>query len=177
MWVSVHAGMNYYLSLPTWVNTHLCFTNYLRWILWLSICLDKGLSIWWCEVIKSYSNLMTYVYDQDPRPLNRSYGFLCSFITQVVHCFQYYIYRNPTCSTSYLLSQSILLLYTEHISYHILCAVIEILWQFFNFCHQAIPMLLSQQCGNDWFIARNIPSEDANANLTKISCTRIKVVL
>lgn len=135
--------------------------------------------IWWCEVItgKSYSNLMNCVYDQDPRPLNRSYGFLCSFITHIVHCFQYYIYRNPTCSTSYLLSQSILLLYMEHISYHILCAVIEILWQFFNFCHQAIPMLLSQQCGNDLFIARNIPSEDANANLTKISCTRIKVVL
>lgn len=143
MWVSVHPGMNYYLSLLTWVNTHLCFTDYLRWILWLSICLDKGLSIWWCEVIKSNSNLMTYVYDQDPRPLNRSYGFLCSFITHVVHCFRYYIYRNPTCSTSCLLSQSILLLYTKHISYHIFCAVIELLWQFYNFCHQAIPMLLS----------------------------------
>lgn len=143
MWVSVRPGMNYYLSLLTWVNTHLCFTDYLRWILWLSICLDKGLSIWWCEVIKSNSNLMTYVYDQDPRPLNRSYGFLCSFITHVVHCFRYYIYRNPTCSTSCLLSQSILLLYTKHISYHIFCAVIELLWQFYNFCHQAIPMLLS----------------------------------
>lgn len=143
MWVSVRPGMNYYLSLLTWVNTHLCFTDYLRWILWLSICLDKGLSIWWCEVIKSNSNLMTYVYDQDPRPLNRSYGFLCSFITHIVHCFRYYIYRNPTCSTSCLLSQSILLLYTKHISYHIFCAVIELLWQFYNFCHQAIPMLLS----------------------------------